>query len=205
MGCGGSKAGGGNGPVSVDDGQFHSVKPDDTSDYEHLFKLVIIGDSGVGKSCIVVRFAEGTYSETYLSTLGVDFKMKLVEVDGVKIKLQIWDTAGQERFRTITQSYYRGSNGILIVYDVTDRKSFDNCKYWLTEINKVVNESGEKVVRLLIGNKSDLANERQVPTTEGESLAKQQGLFFVETSAKDRTGISEAFEKITREALKNKK
>ena len=100
-----------------------------------MFKLLLIGDSGVGKSCLLLRFADDTYTESYISTIGVDFKIRTIELDGKTIKLQIWDTAGQERFRTITSSYYRGAHGIIIVYDVTDRDSFDSVKYWMQEVD----------------------------------------------------------------------
>merc|ERR1712159_656276 len=100
-------------------------------EYDYLFKLLLIGDSGVGKSCLLFRFADDTYQESYISTIGVDFKIRTVELEGKTIKLQIWDTAGQERFRTITSSYYRGAHGIIVVYDVTDQESFNNVKTWL--------------------------------------------------------------------------
>ena len=102
-------------------------------DYDYLFKLLLIGDSGVGKSCLLLRFADDTYTESYISTIGVDFKIRTIELEGKTVKLQIWDTAGQERFRTITSSYYRGAHGIIVVYDVTDESTFANVKQWLQE------------------------------------------------------------------------
>ena len=104
------------------------------SEYDYLFKLLLIGDSGVGKSCLLLRFADDTYTESYISTIGVDFKIRTIELDGKTIKLQIWDTAGQERFRTLTSSYYRGCHGIILVFDVNERSSFDNLKQWLDEL-----------------------------------------------------------------------
>ncbi|CAM0958698.1 unnamed protein product [Alopecurus aequalis] len=109
-----------------------------SAEYDYLFKLLLIGDSSVGKSCLLLRFADDAYVDTYISTIGVDFKIRTVELDGKSVKLQIWDTAGQERFRTITSSYYRGAHGIIIVYDVTDMESFNNVKQWLSEIDRLL-------------------------------------------------------------------
>jgi len=134
-------------------------------EYDHLFKLLLIGDSGVGKSCLLLRFADDTYAESYISTIGVDFKIKTVSLDGQTIKLQIWDTAGQERFRTITSSYYRGAHGIIVVYDVTDGESYTNVKQWLEEIQRYACEG---VNKLLVGNKCDLANKRVVDKKSAE-------------------------------------
>ncbi|KAJ1619060.1 P-loop containing nucleoside triphosphate hydrolase protein [Pavlovales sp. CCMP2436] len=138
-------------------------------DYDYLFILVLIGDSGVGKSCLLLRFADDTWMDSYISTIGVDFKIRTIELDGKTIKLQIWDTAGQERFRTISSTYYRGAHGIIVVYDVTNGHSFGSVTEWLAEINKYAREN---VSKLLVGNKSDLAigEARQV----GEP-ARQEG------------------------------
>lgn len=144
----------------------------------------------MGKSCLLLRFADDTYTESYITTIGVDFKIRTVEVDEKTIKLQIWDTAGQERFRTITSSYYRGAHGIIVVYDITDAESFTNVKQWLHEITKYASESVDK---LLVGNKNDLTSKRAVTAEQGEEFARSMGIEFVETSAKNATNVEKAF------------
>merc|ERR1712196_115856 len=156
------------------------------SEYDFLFKLLLIGDSGVGKSCLLLRFADDTYTETYISTIGVDFKIRTVEIDGKVIKLQIWDTAGQERFRTITSSYYRGAHGIIVVYDVTDEESFNNVKTWLSEIDRYANEN---VNKLLVGNKCDMVTKKVVDTETAKAFADELGIPFLETSAKSAANV----------------
>ncbi|KAL8253179.1 hypothetical protein R6Q59_036957 [Mikania micrantha] len=159
-------------------------------EYDYLFKLLLIGDSGVGKSCLLLRFADDSYIDSYISTIGVDFKIRTVEQDGKTIKLQIWDTAGQERFRTITSSYYRGAHGIIIVYDVTDLESFNNVKQWLSEIDRYASEN---VNKLLVGNKCDLTESRAVSYDTAKEFADNIGIPFMETSAKDATNVEHAF------------
>jgi len=159
-------------------------------EYDYLFKLLLIGDSGVGKSCLLLRFADDTYTESYISTIGVDFKIRTIELDGKTIKLQIWDTAGQERFRTITSSYYRGAHGIIVVYDVTDQESFNNVKQWLQEIDRY---ACENVNKLLVGNKCDLTTKKVVDYTSAKEYADQLGIPFLETSAKNATNVEQAF------------
>jgi len=144
----------------------------------------------VGKSCLLLRFADDTYTESYISTIGVDFKIRTIELDGKTIKLQIWDTAGQERFRTITSSYYRGAHGIIVVYDVTDQESFNNVKQWLQEIDRY---ACENVNKLLVGNKCDLTNKKVVDYTSAKEYADQLGIPFLETSAKNATNVEQAF------------
>ncbi|KAG9456921.1 hypothetical protein H6P81_001429 [Aristolochia fimbriata] len=161
-----------------------------SNDYDYLFKLLLIGDSSVGKSCLLLRFADDSYVDSYISTIGVDFKIRTVELDGKTIKLQIWDTAGQERFRTITSSYYRGAHGIIIVYDVTEMESFNNVKQWLSEIDRYASDS---VCKLLVGNKCDLADKKVVDTQTAQALADELGIPFIETSAKDSINVEEAF------------
>ena len=159
-------------------------------EYDYLFKLLLIGDSGVGKSCLLLRFADDTYTESYISTIGVDFKIRTIELDGKTIKLQIWDTAGQERFRTITSSYYRGAHGIIVVYDVTDAQTFASVKQWLSEIERF---ACENVNRLLVGNKSDLKDKRKVDTATAKEFADSLGIPFIETSAKCASNVEDAF------------
>ncbi|KAG4303069.1 hypothetical protein PCANB_000665 [Pneumocystis canis] len=159
-------------------------------EYDYLFKLLLIGDSGVGKSCLLLRFADDTYTESYISTIGVDFKIRTIELEGKTVKLQIWDTAGQERFRTITSSYYRGAHGIIIVYDVTDQDTFNNVKQWLQEIDR---HASETVNKLLIGNKSDMSDKRTVDYFCVKEFADGLGIPFLETSAKSSSNVEEAF------------
>merc|ERR1712032_579663 len=137
-------------------------------------KLLLIGDSGVGKSCLLLRFADGTYTESYISTIGVDFKIRTIEIGGKSIKLQIWDTAGQERFRTITSSYYRGAHGIIVVYDVTDQASFSNVKQWLQEIDRY---ACENVNKLLVGNKCDLTTKKVVDFNTAKNSTNVEDAF----------------------------
>jgi len=159
-------------------------------EYDYLFKLLLIGDSGVGKSCLLLRFADDTYTDSYISTIGVDFKIRTIELDGKTIKLQIWDTAGQERFRTITSSYYRGAHGIIVVYDITDQESFNNVKQWLQEIERY---ACDNVSKLLVGNKCDLTAKRAVAHDTAKAYADQLGIPFLETSAKSATNVEQAF------------
>ncbi|KAK7688880.1 GTP-binding protein yptc1 [Cerrena zonata] len=164
--------------------------------YDYLFKLLLIGDSGVGKSCLLLRFAENSFTDSYLSTIGVDFKIRTVELEGKMFKLQIWDTAGQERFRTISQAYYRGAHGIVVVYDVTDGESFEHVKGWLTEIER---HASEGVRKLLIGNKSDLVDKKVIEYGVAKDFADEKQLPFLETSAKNSTNVEEAFLALAKE------
>lgn len=158
--------------------------------YDHLFKLLLIGDSGVGKTCILFRFSDDAFTTTFISTIGIDFKIKTVELKGKKIKLQIWDTAGQERFHTITTSYYRGAMGIMLVYDITNEKSFENIVKWIRNIDEHANEDVEKMI---LGNKCDMSDKRTVSKERGELVAREHNIRFMETSAKANINIEEAF------------
>ena len=157
-------------------------------DYDYLFKLLLIGDSGVGKYSLLLRFADDTYTETYISTIGVDFKIRTVDLEGKTVKLQIWDTAGQERFRTITSSYYRGAHGIIVVYDVTDAESFDHVKTWLDEIDCYARQD---VNKLLVGNKSDLTSKKKVDFETAKAFADEHNIPFLETSAKNSSNVEQ--------------
>ncbi|GKT16348.1 Ras-related protein ORAB-1 [Aduncisulcus paluster] len=161
-----------------------------TKDYDMVFKILLIGESGVGKSCLLLRFADDSYTESYISTIGVDFKIKTIPIDDKTAKLQCWDTAGQERFRTITSTYYRGAHGIIIVYDVTDRESFESVRAWLDEIDRYASDS---IVKMLVGNKSDLKDRRAVDYDTAKAFADDLGIPFIETSAKDSVNVEEAF------------
>lgn len=158
--------------------------------YDYLIKLLLIGDSGVGKSCLLLRFSDDSFTPSFITTIGIDFKIRTIELDGKKIKLQIWDTAGQERFRTITTAYYRGAMGILMVYDVTDEKSFVNIRNWMRNIEQ---HASEDVNKMLIGNKCDLNDKRIVDFERGKTLADECKIEFMETSAKNATNVDSAF------------
>ncbi len=166
--------------------------------YDLLFKLLLIGDSGVGKTCILFRFSDDAFNNTFISTIGIDFKIKTIELRGKKIKLQIWDTAGQERFHTITTSYYRGAMGIMLVYDITNPKSFDNIAKWLRNIQEHANEDVEKMI---LGNKCDMEDKRVISKERGETIARENGVRFLETSAKTNINIERAFMELSESIL----
>jgi len=159
-------------------------------DYEYLFKLVLIGDSGVGKSNLLLRFTRNEFNLESKSTIGVEFATKSLNIDGKVIKAQIWDTAGQERYRAITSAYYRGAVGALLVYDVTRHPTFENVGRWLKELRE---HTDPNIVVMLIGNKSDLRHLVAVPTDYGKSFAERESLYFMETSALDATNVENAF------------
>lgn len=170
-------------------------------DYNHLFKLLIIGDSNVGKSSLLLRFADNSFSGSYITTIGVDFKIRTVEMDGERVKLQIWDTAGQERFRTITSTYYRNTHGVIIVYDVTNPESFVNVKRWLNEIS----ENCDNVCKILVGNKNDDPAKKKVDTQDAMQFGRSLGVPLFETSAKENINVEEMFMYFTRMVLNAKK
>ena len=165
------------------------------TDVDYIFKVLIIGDSSVGKSNILLRFSDNIFHETFLPTIGVDFKIRNVTVDNKNIKLNIWDTAGQERFKTITSAYYKGSHGVMLVYDVTDRDSFNNISNWISETRKY---AGPGIVKMLVGNKCDLTEGRKVSYKEGAEFAEKENMMFFETSAKAKINIEETFMELTK-------
>ena len=160
-------------------------------EYDYIFKVLLLGNSDVGKSSLLLRFVDSLWNDAFVPTIGVDFKVKTLEINNNKVKMQIWDTAGQERFRTVVSTYFRGAHGILLLYDVTNKDSFKNLENWLIEIEK---NSSDKVLKILVGNKCDLSDDREIQTEEGQAFAVRNGMEFMETSAKMNTNVSEAFE-----------
>lgn len=171
--------------------------------YDHLLKVILIGEAGVGKSSILLRFTDDRFTDDPLSTIGVDLKVKPLEMtnsqgERKRIKVTLWDTAGQERFRTLTASYFHGLHAVIIVYDVTRRETFDKLPSWVEEVDR--NTHGP-VVRVLVGNKVDQAESRQVTRKEGELWAQERGMMFVESSAKTKHGVQQVFMECFRQVL----
>ncbi|KNE67755.1 GTP-binding protein ypt2 [Allomyces macrogynus ATCC 38327] len=160
-----------------------------SSTYDHLIKLLLIGDSGVGKSCLLMRFSDDSFTPSFITTIGI----------GKRIKLQIWDTAGQERFRTITTAYYRGAMGILLAYDVTDERSFNNVRNWVRNIEQ---NATQGVDLILVGNKCDMTDKKVISKEQGQELAEELGIKFLETSAKANLNVDEAFFTLARDIKK---
>lgn len=160
-------------------------------------KTILVGDSGVGKTSLLVQFDQGKFQAgSFAATVGIGFTNKVVDVDGTKIKLQIWDTAGQERFRSITRGYYRDANALLLLYDVTNKASFDNIRAWLTEINEYAQDD---VVIMLLGNKADMGGDKIIRREDGERLARDHNVAFMETSAKTGMNVDLAFMAIAKD------
>lgn len=158
--------------------------------FDHLVKLLVLGDSSVGKSSLLLRFAENKFDPNFVLTIGVDFKTKVVESGGRRIKLQVWDTAGQERFRTITPAYFRSAMGVMLVYDITNAPTFHNIRRWMQNVEEFADPN---IVRLLVANKLDLQAQRQVSRSKGEDLAREYDIPFIETSAKGNINVEDAF------------
>jgi len=170
--------------------------PQRTLPYKHLFKYIIVGDTAVGKSCLLLQFTDKKFQSQHDLTIGVEFGSRTINIDSNNVKLQIWDTAGQEKFRSITRSYYRGAAGALLVYDITRRDTFEHLTTWLEDCLKY---SSPNIVIMLIGNKCDLDTNRQVTQEEGHTFASKHGLHFLETSAKTAENVDEAFIKTAKE------
>ena len=161
------------------------------NDFECVYKVLLLGDSTVGKTCILLKYTDKVFQDIHMMTIGLDYRLKAMKLkNGKDVKLQIWDTAGQDRFRSITKNFYRGSHGIILIYDVTSLKTFENIKSWVTQIHE---EISDKVVIYLVGNKVDKEEERKVSTAEGKKLADELGLPFTETSAKTGDNIENLF------------
>lgn len=166
------------------------------SNYDYLFKVVLIGDSGTGKSNLLARFTRNEFSLESRSTIGVEFATRSISVDGKTVKAQIWDTAGQERYRAITSAYYRGAVGALLVYDIAKHSTYVNVSRWLKELR---DHADSNIVVMLVGNKSDLRHLRAVPTDEAKAFAAENNLSFIETSALDASNVEQAFQNILTE------
>ena len=191
-----------NNNVTTSGSQKIAKKLSKSKQFDYTFKIVMIGDSGVGKSCILLRFADDKFNENFYATIGVDFRFKNVMVDDKSVKLQIWDTAGQERFKTITSAYYRGADGIIIVYDITDRNSFAHIKDWLDDVNKYTDDNPLKII---VGNKIDLIKDKQINNNDMKTMTAQTGIEIIECSAKDSIKINDLMEIMTKKLIEKKK
>jgi len=165
--------------------------------YDFLFKFIVIGDTAVGKSCLLHRFIDNKFKKESTHTIGVEFGSKIVEVGGRNVKLQIWDTAGQERFRSVTRSYYRGAAGAILVYDITNRDTYNHVSSWLSDARSLANKD---IAIILVGNKVDLQN-REVTFLEASRFAQENDLMFLETSTASGEGVDEVFLKCARTIL----
>lgn len=162
---------------------------------DYVFKVIIVGEAGVGKSCLLRRYADQSFTENYINTIGVDFKVRTLDIMGKVVKLNIWDSAGQERFRTIVNTYYRGAHGICVVYDITDTESFEKVGEWLKDVSELAEASAKK---LIIGSKVDLDSKRQVPLQDVENYANNLNIPFIETSSKSGHNVQQAFMQMTK-------
>jgi small GTP-binding protein len=173
------------------------MNDNEIGNYDYIFKILLLGDSSVGKTCLLLRYSDDTFTENHISTIGLDYRFKLVTLENdKKVKLQIWDTAGQDRFRAITKNYYKGAHGIILVYDVTNINSFNNIKSWVSQIRE---NTTDKIKITFVGNKIDNEDLRKISTEEGEKLAAEYDAKFFETSAKENIRVIEVFNYITEE------
>ena len=170
-----------------------------TEKYDLMFKILILGDSGVGKSSLFLRYTKNEFNADMRSTIGVEFGLKFLKIEDFQLKIQIWDTAGMERYRSITNAYYKGAKGVIIVYDICRKKSFENVDNWIEDFKS---KADEDAVILLIGNKCDLIESREVTMEEAERKAKKNQYGFMETSAKDNNNVDKAFETLFDEIVK---
>lgn len=171
-------------------------------EYDYVIKIVVIGDSYVGKSSILTRYCDSDFSPTFITTIGIDFKVRTVKINNKNVKLQIWDTAGQERFKSITTSYYRGAKAIMIVYDITSQDSFNHVREWMSNIDHHCDNDRNAPHKVLIGNKSDLEEKRVITEKDGLVLAQKNHFEFIEVSAKTGTNIEKVFHDLALEILK---
>ena len=166
-------------------------------EYYRLYKILLLGDCAVGKSCLLLRYCENSFQESHLATIGLDFRLKTITLENNrKIRIQIWDTAGEDRFRSITRNYYKGAHGIVLIYDVTDQQSFQHIKDW---VDKIKEESKEGVIIYLVGNKIDLIDKRIITNADGKKLSEEIKIKYYETSAKDSIGVNEVFENLVKD------
>ena len=172
------------------------MNDEEKKDSDITIKLLLIGNAYVGKTLIVQKFIDNAFSKSTVSTIGVDLQSKVIDINGKKVKYLIWDTAGEDRMKTMTYSYYRGCHVILVVFDVTDRKSFQNVTTWVECIDKFAKSN---VLRILVGNKTDLTDKRVISNEEGKKLAEENGLKYYEISALTITGLHEMFEDVAKE------
>ena len=173
-----------------------------TGYFDVKYKIMVLGESKVGKTSLIKRYTKDQFGGVYLTTVGMDFQDKIIELEDKKVRLQVWDTAGQERFRNVTKSYFQSSRGLLVVYDITDKESFEKINFWIENIK---NNAPENVKLILVGNKCDLANERKVTIEDGENKARNYNIKFFESSAKDGTNVNELFFYLANEIYQDEK